>query len=232
MSRFKRLVVPHCPHHITNRGNRRQPIFFSDDDKEFYLGLLRDYGARYGLKFWAYCLMSNHIHLVAVPENEFSMHLTIREVHRKYSLFINLRMNWQGSLWQKRYYSFPIEDIRLPRTIRYVENNPVRAGLAKEAERYPWSSARAHIFGTPDPLLSSNGAGLRLKNWESFLRKNEKEDVLNEIRSRSLTGRPFGGDTFIAQLENLLDRNISPKSPGRKKKSTIIEELSGKIDCK
>ena len=223
MPRFKRLVVPGCPHHITNRGNRRQLIFFSEEDRQFYLGLLHTYGTRYGLAFWAYCLMPNHIHLVVVPENLLSMHLTIREVHRRYSLYINLKMNWQGSLWQKRYYSFPLEDAHLYRAVRYVENNPVRAELAKTAESYPWSSANAHVFGKPNILLSPNKLGIQQKDWKAYLREIEEEEELKEIRARILSGRPLGGDYFITSLEKTLGREIRPRSPGRKKIGTPVK---------
>lgn len=215
MSRFKRLVVPHCPHHITNRGNRRQRIFFSDEDKIFYLGLLHKYGNRFGLEFWAYCLMNNHVHLVAVPEKPDSMYLTIREAHRKYSIFINLKMNWQGTLWQRRYYSSPLESNRILPSFRYIENNPVRAGIVKTAEEYPWSSARAHVLGTPDDLLSPHELGIRRKEWQAFLRKQEVEDEFRDIRERTKTGRPLGGDEFILQLEETFKRTIQIKKRGR-----------------
>ncbi len=217
MARFKRIVAINRPHHITNRGNRRQTIFFSDEDRKFYVGLLHKYGNQFGLKFWAYCLMPNHIHLVAVPEKPDSMALAIREAHRKYSMYINLRMKWQGTLWQQRYYSSPLEDAHLYRALRYVENNPVRAGMVKKAELYPWSSAPAHIFGNHDDLLSPNGFGMRKRAWKAYLREREEEAEIEDIRARTITGRPLGGDEFINQLEISLERDLRHKKTGRKK---------------
>ena len=217
MPPFKRIVAVNRPHHITNRGNRRQTIFFGDEDRKIYLGLLCRHADKYRLKFWAYCLMHNHIHLIAVPENPESMSLTIRETHRKYSSYINILMNWKGTLWQRRFYSFPLEDAHLYRALRYVENNPVRAGIVKKAEEYRWSSAPAHVFGRRDGLLSPNGLGIKRNNWRAYLREQEEEAEIKDIRARSLTGRPLGGDEFIAELEQSLDLELRHKKPGRKK---------------
>jgi len=227
MPRFTRVVVPNCPHHITNRGNHRQTIFFGDEDKRLYLRLLFRYGNRFGLKFWAYCLMPNHVHLIAVPEKPDSMHLTIREAHRKYTIQVNLQMDWQGSLWQGRYYSFPLEDVHLYRALRYVENNPVRAGITKTAEDYPWSSAPAHVFGIPDDLLSPNGLGIRGKAWRAYLREQEEEAEVKDIHDHIKTGRPLGGNEFVDQLESNLGRELQPKKPGRKKRNGLRDDSNG-----
>lgn len=214
---MKRIVVPGLPHHLTNRGNRRQTIFFSDEHMQFYLQLLRRYADRFGLSISAYCLMRNHVHLIATPEKHDSMHLTIRETHKKYTNYINLLNDWKGSLWQGRYYSCPLEDAHLYMTFRYVENNPVRAKIVKYAEDYRWSSAQAHVFKTPDPLLAESGFKLNVRNWRAYLREEESETELREIRDRIMTGRPFGGDDFIDQLEQFLGRELKPRKPGPKK---------------
>ncbi|MHB8056070.1 MAG: transposase [Candidatus Aminicenantales bacterium] len=227
MPRFKRVIVPNCPHHITNRGNRRETIFFNDEDKKVYLNLLFRYGNRFGLKFWAYCLMHNHVHLIAVPEKPDSMYLTIREAHRKYSIYINLLMKWQGTLWQRRYFSFPLEDAHLYRALRYVENNPVRAGIVKAAENYPWSSAAAHVLGNPDNLLSPNGLGIQRKFWKAYLREQEEEEEIKDIRDRTMTGRPLGGDEFITSLEDSLERELRLKKGGRKKQTRSGDDPNG-----
>jgi len=217
MPYIKRIVAMHCPHHITNRGNRRQPIFFRDEDRFFYLNLLHRYAKRFGLYFLAYCLMPNHIHLVAVPLKIKSMSLTIRETHRRFSIQINLIKNWQGTLWQRRYYSFPLEGSHLFRALRYVENNPVRAGLVKRAEDYPWSSAPAHVLGRSDLLVLPNKLDVQKSAWSAYLREVVNKAELEEIRKRSISGRPLGGDDFITHLGKSLGRDLKIKSPGRKK---------------
>ena len=218
MARIARVVIPLCPHHITNRGNRRQTVFFSDNDRRLYLRLIKKFGALFGLQFWAYCLMPNHIHLIAVPINKESMNLTIREAHKKFTWQINLQNDWRGTLWQGRYYSFPLGQDHLYRAVRYVENNPVRAGLETFAEDYPWSSAPSHVLGKPDALLSPCPVQKPGKDWAAYLREKEEDDELKEIRRHIMTGRPLGGEEFIEELEKICGRTLRPQKVGRKKK--------------
>jgi len=215
MPRIARVVVTHCPHHITIRGNRRQAVFFTDEDRVLYLRLLRRYAVRYGLMIWAYCLMENHNHLIAVPERPDSMNMTLREAHKKYTMQINIRMDWRGSLWQGRYHSFPLDGAHLYRAVRYVENNPVRARLVPFAEKYRWSSAASHVFGTPDPLLSPCPLQ-KGRSWVAYLRDKEEEEELRNIRSHIMSGRPLGTEKFIDQLEAKLGRELRPKKRGPK----------------
>jgi len=161
--------------------------------------------------------MPNHVHLIAVPENANSMTLTLREAHKKFTWQINVQMNWRGTLWQGRYYSFPLEDVHLYRAIRYAENNPVRAGIVKQAEDYPWSSAVAHVLGKPDDLLSPCPMKMKGKAWAAYLRDQEEEDEIKEIRNHILTGRPLGQDEFIDDLEEKFKRVLRPKKAGRKR---------------
>src|SRR4030042_452313 len=104
MPRIARVVIPGCPHHIVQRGNRRQRVFFNDDDRIYYLQLLRKYGDLEGIKFWAYCLMENHVHLIAVPSHHQSLFKGLGMAHWKYTLKVNLREDWRGYLWQGRFF--------------------------------------------------------------------------------------------------------------------------------
>jgi putative transposase len=212
-----RIVVQHCPHHVTQRGNRSQCVFFSDDDKKLYLRLLGRYGRIFGLRYWAYCLMPNHVHIIAVPDNADSLNRALREAHKKFTWQINIQNNWRGTLWQGRYYSFPLEDVHLYRAIRYAENNPVRAGMVKRAEDYPWSSAASHVFSKPDDLLSPCPTINPGKAWAAYLREEEEKEEIEEIRNHIMTGRPLGQDEFVSQLEKKFDRVLRPKKVGRKK---------------
>jgi putative transposase len=105
MPRFARVVVPGCPHHITHRGNRRDEVFFGDEDRAEYLDILLDYTRQYGVDIWGYCLMSNHVHLIGVPEREESLALAIGRAHMKYARHANRRQRWWGHLWANRFYS-------------------------------------------------------------------------------------------------------------------------------
>jgi putative transposase len=162
--------------------------------------------------------MDNHVHLIAVPEKEDSLNLTLREAHKKYTCQINLQMDWRGSLWQGRYYSFPLDDVHLYRAIRYTENNPVRAGLARKAEDFQWSSARAHVSGIPDAFLSKNSLVLSRSSWSDYLHEREDESEFKSIRAHIMSGRPWGEEDFIDRLEKSLGRKLRPQSRGPRKK--------------
>ena len=143
MGRLARVVLPNVPHHITQRGNRNQPVFFSEDDKKEYLRLVSTHAKRHGVQIWAYCLMTNHVHFIAVPDSEKSLTATFQEAHRLYTRRINFREGWRGYLWQGRFASFPMDEEYLIAAVRYVEQNPVKAKLVSNAWDYPWSSAKA-----------------------------------------------------------------------------------------
>ena len=120
MARLARVINPGFPHHVIQRGNRRQNVFFSDEDREAYLQILKEQSEKYGVKYWAYCLMDNHVHLVAVPMEKDSLARAIGETHRKYTRMINFRENWRGYLWQGRFRSFPVDTVYLYNLVRYL----------------------------------------------------------------------------------------------------------------
>jgi putative transposase len=217
MPKFARLVVPDCPHHIIQRGNRRQQVFFGDSDKELYLKLMKRHAERAGISFVAYCLMNNHVHLIGVPKTVQSLARGIGEAHRKYTNIVNIREGWKGYLWQGRFISFPMDEKHLFFAIRYVERNPVRAGIVKEAEDYPWSSARAHVDKTDDILVSGGQNPLRIDDWRAYLKENDEDEFIKQMERCEKTGRPFGDDDFLRRLEALTGRKILPRTPGRKK---------------
>lgn len=155
-----RVVVPGFPHHVTQRGNRRQRTFFRKDDFVAYRELMAQWCQQCGVAVWAYCLMPNHVHLIVVPESEDGLRRAIGEAHRRYTRRINFREKWRGHLWQGRFASFVMDETYLLACALYVERNPVRAGLCKRAVDYPWSSAAAHVSGKDDCLVQS-GKGVR-----------------------------------------------------------------------
>ena len=153
MGRIARVVAEGMPHHVIQRGNRRQKVFFKDEDKQSYLTILKEQSERFGVNYWAYCLMDNHVHLIAVPETRESLARAIGEAHRRYTRMINFREGWRGYLWQGRFSSFLLEERHLYAAIRYVERNPVRVKIVKRAEDYKWSSAYAHVSKGGDELI-------------------------------------------------------------------------------
>lgn len=140
MARIARVVIPNYPHHITQRGSRRQQTFFYPTDYQFYIDLCSEYAKKYGVKIWAYCLMPNHVHLVAVPDNEKSFDQCFSRVHRTYACHVNQRNGWQGHLWQERFFSCVMDENHLLATVRYIELNPLRAKLCDSPIDWPWSS--------------------------------------------------------------------------------------------
>lgn len=168
MARIARIVVPGYPHHITQRGNRRQATFFRDDDYRQYIDLMAEWCSRCGVDIWAYCLMPNHTHLIAVPRTEESIRKAIGEAHRRYARMINFREGWRGYLWQGRFSSFVMDERYLLTAVRYIELNPVRARLAADLAAYPWSSARAHIEKRDDALVKVSPVLELVPDWNEF----------------------------------------------------------------
>lgn len=215
MPRIARLVIPGIPHHVIQRGNRRQQVFFSDEDKLVYLKILKDQGKKKGLRFWAYCLMDNHVHLIAVPGFRDSLSRAISETHRRYTNLINIRENWKGYLWQGRFLSFPLGDAHLLAGARYIERNPVRAGLVQKPEDYFWSSARSHVRKIKDDVISDDDPFGALDDWAEFLQQDEMNDA-DLFRRHTRTGRPLGNEAFIRRLEEVTGRILFARKPGRK----------------
>lgn len=216
MARLARVIAPGFPHHIIQRGNRRQRVFFNDDDRRTYLELLEKYTKTEGIKIAAYCLMDNHVHIVATPGAQSRLAHAFGEAHRLYTRRINFRKSWRGYLWQGRFISYPMDEKHYYAAVRYVERNPVRANLVERAEEYVWSSARAHVMGVADPLLYQDPWLIEVVgNWSTYLRTSEKE-VVKGIRKHARTGRPLGNDSFIEKLETELCRTLKQQKPGPK----------------
>ena len=201
MPRSARIIVPDVPHHLIQRGNRRQDVFFSEEDKAFYLNLLYKWSHIGGVSILAYCLMNNHVHFVAVPWRTESLAVAFGETHKRYTQTINARHGWKGFLWQGRFISFPMDDPYLYRAIRYVELNPVRAKIVDRAEGYPWSSARAHILGEDHVLLGQNPLGMKGPEWAAYLAEGLVESETELFREHTNTGLPLGDENFLRKIE-------------------------------
>lgn len=216
MSRLARVVAPGLPHHVTQRGNRRQVTFFDDGDYAAYLEILGEQLAACSVALWAYCLMPNHVHLILVPEAADGLAAAVGEAHRRYSRRVNFREGWRGFLWQGRFASFPLEGAHLAAAARYVELNPVRAGLAARPEDWPWSSARAHLEGRSEGHLDASALVECLGDWRTLLAGGLDDGEVEALRRHERTGRPFGSDRFVARLERALGRSLAKRKPGPK----------------
>jgi putative transposase len=221
MARLARVIAPGFPHHVTQRGNRRQPTFFGDDDYAAYVELLREHCTRHDVRIWGWCLMPNHVHPIAVPASEAGLRLAIGKTHRHYTRRVNFREKWRGHLWQGRFASFPMDDDHLWQAGRYVDLNPVRARLAAAPEEWPWSSARARILGGPDPLVAPDCPLLlarKVRSWREFLDLGLTGSDLDEFRLHERTGRPLGPEPFVVAVGRVVGRDLHPCKPGPKPK--------------
>jgi len=216
MARLARIVVPGLPHHVTQRGNRRAPIFLIAGDQSVYLRILREQVNRHGVEVWAYCLMPNHLHMIATPRDEGGLSRAFGEAHRRYTAFINKRQAWTGHLFQARFASVVMDETHLLTAARYVALNPVRARLVAKAEDWPWSSARAHLAGRDDLLVTVRPLLSRIDRFADTLECDLPDETLSALRAAETTGRPLGSDGFIAGLEQRLNRRLAPRRPGRK----------------
>jgi len=215
MARLARLVVPGLPHHITQRGNRRQKTFFRDEDYAAYLELMAEWCGEHGVAIWAYCLMPNHVHLIAVPQAEDGLARAIGEAHRRYTRRINFRESWRGYLWQGRFASFVMDEPYLLAAARYIELNPVRAKLVADAAKWPWSSAKAHLKGRDDCLVQVEPLLAMVNDWRGFLNSAICEEELLDLRNHERTGRPLGSSAFLDRLEAIVGRILRPQKGGR-----------------
>ena len=218
MPRITRAVIESLPYHITQRGNRREDIFFEDGDRKKYLEWLQEYSNKHGLKIWAYCLMTNHVHLVVVPQYKDSLEKVMRPLNMRYAQYINSSRQWNGHLWQGRFFSSILNERYLWFAVRYVELNPIRARIVDNAEDYPWSSAAAHCGKRKDNILALDfpPAGI-IENWATWIRESERseDEDIDILRRNTQKGLPCGNETFVAGLENRLDRLLRFRPPGR-----------------
>jgi putative transposase len=172
----------------------------------------------HAVEVWAYCLMPNHVHLIAVPQTADGLNRAIGEAHRRYSRMVNFREKWRGHLWQGRFASYVLDKPYLLTAARYIELNPVRAGLVASPSRYRWSSAAAHVRGRDDmlvrvaPLLEMN------PNWRTSLARVIRKEDVALLRAHERTGRPLGEQAFLETLEQDLGRTLRRQKPGPKGK--------------
>lgn len=224
MPRIARIIAPHYPHHITQRGNNRTDVFFDDEDKTTYLSLLTDYCEKWTVEIWAYCLMTNHLHILAVPAEEGSLSQCIGRTNLLYTQHVNRKYNRSGRLWQNRFFSTIVDtESYLWAVARYIEQNPVKSKLAKRPENYPWSSCRVNITGQSDGLVTGK-KWLDEKDREAYkIFLMQQDPVMDQkIRMNTSTGRPLGSEDFIGGLESKLCRKILPGKAGRPRKMKVI----------
>lgn len=223
MPRVARVVAVGVPHHVTQRGNNRQDVFFTDDDRRFYLHALREQTQRFDVTVTAYCLMTNHVHLVATPRRADALARAIGRTHWLYARYVNHLHGRTGHLWQNRFHSCALDAEYEVAAVRYVERNPVRSRLVRVPWRYKWSSAAAHV-GEPDGsgmlTLSAWRRRYAPAQWRTIVCDPLDDELANRLRTAMRRGRPLGSDVFVTKLEALLGRRLRTLPRGRPRKKT------------
>jgi putative transposase len=220
MPRIARVVAVDYPHHITQRGNNRGKVFFAAQTRKSYLELLQEHARKYEVGILAYCLMTNHVHLLVRPHHEGTLAKMMHGLNFKYTQYINTRYERTGRLWEGRYYSCVVdEENYLWSVTRYLEENPCRAKMVSKAEEYLYSSARRHILGEPDDVLTEELFPEEKRNsYTRFIEESVSESEINQIRHATSRGKPLGQDSFVNKIGNLLKRDFIIKASGRPSK--------------
>ena len=232
MSRAARVVLTGVPHHITQRGIRRFEIFRDVADRVNYLRVLLESCRLYQLSILAWCLMTNHVHFIAVPERMDSIYRVFHRAHGIHAQKYNMKYGLVGHLWQDRPYSCVLDEPHLWNAVRYVEQNPVRAGMVSRTIDYPWSSAAARCGLRTDPLVDTHHlvlpASVGMVDGADWLDHTLDSDIIRQLRECTLSGKPCGEESFIRNVEVRTCRDFTRKKPGPKPKTTSNNDLS---DC-
>jgi putative transposase len=224
MARFARVIALGVPHHITQRGNARRFILDSDAARRVYLDLLRGSAERHEIELVGYCLMSNHVHLIATPKKANVLGPALKDAHGRYASYWNSTHCSSGHVWQGRYYSCPLDESHLWEALRYTELNPVRASMVANAEGWGWSSAAAHCGSA----AAESWLGMELwrgnwsaAGWREYLEAGESQAVLTAIRHNTHTGRPLGSADFLSAVERQTKRRLALQKRGPKREAKL-----------
>ena len=224
MPRIARVVAVDYPHHITQRGNYQQKTFKNKKDFLRYLKWVEEYCQKYLLSLLAYTLMPTHVHFIGIPRKEDSLAKSFKAIHGRYAQFFNRKHNQRGHLWQDRFYSCVLDEKHLYFGVKYVERNPVEAGLVKKPWDWKWSSALTHVKGLKGKDL--NGVTLadinelmEIDSWKEYLEKENEKEVIEKIEKCTLSGRPLGEKEFVHKIESIYKRELTILLPGRPKGS-------------
>lgn len=223
MARYARLVYAGIPHHITQRGNRRGTMFFGDENRRAYLDWLDAYCIKHVVDVAAYCLMPNHVHIVAIPRTTDGLERVFRCLHTRYAQHINRCLGWTGHVLQGRYFSSALDEAHFVAAVRYTERNPVRAHMVQRAEDYQWSSAAFHCGLRDDTLVATRaiaGCGFpTTSEWGAWLAEADESPQLDALRRHIDGNLPCGSTGFVGRLATLAGRDLAFRPRGRPRKS-------------
>jgi putative transposase len=220
MPRIARIVGIGYPHHVIQRGNNRQNVFFDQEDRCLYLKWLKKYSLECGCTIHAYCLMSNHVHLLVVPQYNYSLAKTMQKLSLTFTQHINRKYKRTGRLWECRFYSALVDkETYLWSVGRYIERNPVRAKIVSRPDEYRWSSAKVNITGKEmdfvKPIWQDH---TKREEYVTFLNNPDKEEEIEVIKKSTISGKPIGSKEFLNYLVETLGITISTRPKGRPRK--------------
>jgi putative transposase len=233
MARKPRIVCPGLPHHVIQRGNNRSAIFFDDSDYHAYMNWLGEALQQYGCKLHAYVLMTNHVHLLLTPDSESSISMVLQSLGRRYVRYINSVYSRTGTLWEGRYKSSVVQSERYLLTCyRYIELNPVRAGMVETPEKYSWSSYIHNGLGQNNKYLDEHGEYLRLgvnkeercRAYRALFANHVSKKELSDVRDSANRNTVLGNDRFREEIEFILQRKIELHPHGGDRKSKQFRE--------
>ena len=217
MARLARIVLPHIPHHVTQRGNGRARTFFCDEDYQCYRDLLTDHCGRYGIGIWGWCLMPNHVHLILTPSDKDGLRAALSRVHRMCAGHVHAREHRTGHFWQGRFGCVAMDEAHLVAAMAYVALNPVRARLVEKAEDWPWSSIHAYSHPVEgDGVTQIEAVKPYLDAAMQIITVGEEVARFDALRRSETIGRPIGIDDFLRLAEKQVGRTLQPGKRGPK----------------
>ena len=224
MPRKTRMYLPDIPVHVVQRGNNRDACFFCEDEYRYFLDRLREGQGRFGVALHAYVLMTNHVHLLMTPRDTAGISRLMQHLGRHYVLYVNRQYRRTGTLWEGRHKASLVQaDKYLLTSMRYIELNPVAAGMVQSPEQYRWSSYRCHAWGEPNPWLRDHDLYVRLGASEhdrqcayrELFRAQIPETDIHDIRECLAYNHPLGNDRFREQIESTLGKRVGRRQRGR-----------------
>lgn len=215
MPREIRYVVPKIPHHALQRGNNHQTIFFDNEDWQYFCTNLKKYSKEQKVYIGAYCLMSNHLHLLLYPDAKNGLINFMKSVSQIYSQHINRKYKRSGKLWENRYKLHLVDPEHEWAVARYIELNPVRAMMVKRAIDYPYSSARNNLKGIKDEITNMDIIKENKVAYQNFINEKIEEEEFKQIKESLQQNKAFGGEDFIKKMEKQFGNVFKVRNRGR-----------------
>jgi putative transposase len=238
MPRRPRVNLAGYSQHVVQRGHNREACFYVEEDYRFYLHWLEEAAKKYGCDIHAYVLMTNHVHLLVTPHTPSSLARLMQSLGRRYAQYVNRFYARSGSVWEGRYRASLIQaEEYLLTCYRYIEMNPVRANMVRDAGEYRWSSHRRNGFGEDNPILVDHPLyvglgstpGQRVAAYRTLFQTNLDDAALKEIQDTTNKGLPLGSGRFSEQVEAALGKRVSLRRRGRHDDANTSSTLPGQM---